>query len=224
MSIIIAIALVSVLGILITLIAFPHRNTAQICFCMVILAVVGVTAFGQNCNCFGFSQGNSSFSGLLDPLFSRFARIIPDVEIGVGPSYFRSVSPCTPETNLGQYGRAARYDGILIKGSPEFVSRTVTALRRLDGTESYRYALALRSITEREINPRALAQVSMAHAEVAPKTSRMSCTLYAGVIAHEGAHVIHGRGHGPVYAAEAKALREMGEPYAAEAVMRLAGR
>lgn len=214
-SIIIAIILVSALGILVTVIACP-RNTAQICCCMVILAVVGVTAFGQNCNCFGFSQGNSSFSGLI-------ARIVPGVETGVGHNYFRSINPCPPETNLGQYGPAARYDGILIQGSPEFVSRTVTALRRLDGTESYRYALALKSITEREINPRALAQVAMAHAEVAPKTSRMSCTLYAGVIAHEGAHVIHGRGHGPVYAAEAKALREMGEPYAAEAVMRMAG-
>lgn len=138
--------------------------------------------------------------------------------------YKRSVNPCQPERNIGRYGPAARYDGILITGSPEFVGRTVTALRRLDGLKSYRYALALRTITEARLDSRTLAQVTGRHAEVDPRTARMSCTLYAGIIVHEGAHVIHGAGHGPVYAAQAMALDEMGEPYAARAATRMAAR
>lgn len=138
--------------------------------------------------------------------------------------YKRSVNPCPSERNIGRYGPAARYDGILITGSPEFVGRTVTALRRLDGLKSYRYALALRTITEARLDSRTLAQVTGRHAEVDPRTARMSCTLYAGIIVHEGAHVIHGAGHGPVYAAQAMALDEMGEPYAARAATRMAAR
>ena len=111
-----------------------------------------------------------------------------------GSDYKRSINPCPAETNLGRYGPAARYDGILITGSHEFVGRTVAALRRLDGLKSYRYALALRAITEAELGPRILAQVSGRRAEVDPRTARMSCTLYAGIIVHEGAHVIHARG------------------------------
>lgn len=65
-----------------------------------------------------------------------------------GSDYKRSVNPCPQERNIGRYGPAARYDGILITGSPEFVSRTVTALNRLRGTKSYRFARELRHIDE----------------------------------------------------------------------------
>jgi hypothetical protein len=136
-----------------------------------------------------------------------------------GGDYKRSVNPCPQERNIGQYGPAARYDGILITGSPEFVSRTITALNRLRGTKSYHFARWLRHIDERELSPNVLAQVSRRYAEVAPRTARLSCTIYAGIIVHEGAHVVYGSGHGPVYAAQSRALQEMGEPYAARAAL-----
>lgn len=144
--------------------------------------------------------------------------------LGLKHEYMHSVNPCPAEANLGRYGSAARYDGILITGSPEFVGRTITALRRLDGLKSYRYALTLKTITEARLDRRTLAQVTGRHAEVAPRTARMSCTIYASVIVHEGAHVIHGTGHGPVYTAQARALEEMGEPYAARTATLMAAK
>lgn len=157
--------------------------------------------------------GIAGLAGLLVAALTQF-----------GNDHERSVNPCPPDANPARYGPAARYDGILITGSPEFVGRTVAALNRLYRTPSYRFAKQLRQIDERELPRRVLAQVTRRYAEVAPHTARMSCTVYGGIIVHEGAHVVFGPGHGPVYAAQARALEEMGEPYAASAALRMSAR
>jgi len=216
-SYLIAIALTIVLGIILSAIAFQGPNAFPLGLCLIIMGLTLVGVIGQSCNCLSAKSGSAS---LFDPKSWGFIPRGRDPGIG----YMRSINPCPPETNLGQYGPAARYDGILITGSPEFVGRTVAALRRLDGLKSYRYALALKTITEARLDRLTLAQVTGRHAEVDPRTSRMSCTIYAGVIVHEGAHVIHGAGHGPVYAAQARALEEMGEPYAARTATQMASK
>lgn len=180
-----------------------------LCFAFLGLLITGMAEIDE--------RGDKAMAArILDPLSNILATItgIRDGE--------RSVNPCPPERNLGQYGESARYDGILIEGSPEFVSRVVTALNRLYDTPSYRYAKALRIIEERDLPRRIWAQVSGRHAMVSPRAAARSCTLLASTIAHEGAHVIHGSGHGPVYAAQAQALEEMGEPHAAQSALRMA--
>lgn len=199
------------LGVLVSVIAFPGRVTGQIAALMALLAfiIVGIVD-AEN------SGGENQFTRLFDPLANGFARII-----GM-PGNPISDNPCPADANPGRYGDAARYDGILITGSPEFVGRVVTALNRLYETPSYRFARELRHIEERELRPGRWAEVSGRHTLVTPKAARRSCTFLAGTIAHEGAHVVYGSDHGPVYAAQARALREMGELRAAVETERLA--
>lgn len=126
-------------------------------------------------------------------------------------------NPC-PASWEKDYGANASFDGIHISGSPRFVSRTIVALQILWGKPSYRYAQNLRLIRESSRPPsfRALAWYNWRGVmEALPKTAELGCAIYASIIVHEGAHAVYGAGHGPVYAAESQALRELNEPAAA---------
>lgn len=203
------------LGACVAYVAFPGKDRWIICLVSAIVGAVFAGAMDME------QRGSDAYlAKILDPLADSLAALVGADGVN---AYAASANPCPAEDHPGQYGNLARYDGtIMISGSPEFVSRTVTALNRLYDTPSYRFAKALKRIEERQLSGRVLAQVSHGYAEVAPKTARMSCTIYAGIIVHEGAHVIYGSGHGPVYAAQARALEEMGETKAAGATLRLA--
>lgn len=200
------------LGAGIAFVAFQGENRALVCALAALVGIMFAGAIDME------KRGDDAhLAKVLDPLANVLA-----VVIGM-PNQPISDNPCPPESNLGRYGDSARYDGsILITGSPEFVGRVVTALNRLYDTNSYRYAKALRHIEERNLRPGRWAQVSGRHTLITPRASTRSCTFLAGTIVHEGAHVIHGSGHGPVYAAQAQALREMGEPRAAAEAERMA--
>lgn len=214
------------LSILITVIAFPRHNTAQICLCM---ALMGIMLVG-----FGDAEergGNTVFAKIFDPFSEGLVRLIGlGGSLGVGSeSHYYSASEinssCPDDPHSGNYGPTVTYDDtIRIIGSPQFVSRVVVALHRLHETPSYRYAKALRIIEEANLPRDRWAQVSGRHTLVSPRAAARSCTFLAGTIAHEGAHVIHGAGHGPVYAAQAKALEEMGELRAARSALAMASR
>jgi hypothetical protein len=114
------------------------------------------------------------------------------------------------------HGRVARLGGIRIEGSPEFITRIVSAINRARDIPSYRYIQNIRSITERDI-PGRYAQIHLHNqaAEVNPTAVQRGCVFLAGVLVHEGAHVTYGANHFPVYAAQAQAYREMGATLAA---------
>lgn len=203
--------LAAALGFALGLIAFPGDNRLYVATLAAIIGVwfVGLADMDRN-------GSDARLAKVLDPFAGVVGRII-----GM-PGRPISDNPCPPDDNPGRYGDAARYDGILITGSPEFVGRVVTALNRLYHTSGYRYARELRHIEERELQPGRWAQVSGRHTLVTPRAARRSCTFLAGTIAHEGAHVVYGSDHAPVYAVQARALREMGEPRAAIETERLA--
>lgn len=201
----------AVFAVILVLVAFHGRGNAfPLCICGVLLAwlFVGMAEMDD--------RGDDAMMAMV---FSPLESLLVGVTGFTGDD--RSVNPCPPDRNLGQYGSSARYDGILIEGSPEFVSRTITALERLYPTDSYKYAKQLRLIEEARLHRR-YAQVSGRHAKIDTNAAKRSCTLLASTIVHEGAHVVYGSGHGPVYAAQARALEEMGEPHAARASMQMA--
>lgn len=131
---------------------------------------------------------------------------------------------CPTERNIGSYGTRARFDGITIVGSAAFVSKTVTALQRAYHIKSYRYISELDRIEERPSRRDAQAWIYLGTrtAFVGSDTANKSCTYYASILVHEGAHVVFGSGHGPVYAAQAQALTELNEPAAARSTFKLA--
>lgn len=135
----------------------------------------------------------------------------------------RPENPCPAEENLGAYGSLARFDGIVISGSPTFVSKTITALRRVYHTKSYRYISELDRIEERPARSDAMAWIypGTRTAYVSDAAVKRGCTYYAATLVHEGAHVVLGSNHGPVYAAESRALAELGEPRAAQFTAKL---
>ncbi len=114
------------------------------------------------------------------------------------------------------HGRVAWLDGIRIEGSPDFITRTVSAINRARDIPSFRYIENIRSITERDL-PGRYAQIHLHNqaAEVNPTAVQRGCVFLAGVLVHEGAHVTYGANHFPVYAAQAQAYREMGATLAA---------
>lgn len=201
-------------GAAIGFIAFPGRDRAWVCFLMALTGVMFAGAMDLDRN------GDASpFAQVMDPLAQVLA-----TAIGLqGADHTQSRAPCPADPHSGNYGPSVIYDDtIRIIGSQQFISRVVVALHRLHETPSYRYAKALRIIEEAALPRDRWAQVSGRHTLISPHASTRSCTFLAGTIVHEGAHVIHGSGHGPVYAAQAQALREMGEPRAAAEAERMA--